>query len=116
MNTDKTERWIPLLISRLRMLDIAKVILFGSYAYGTPTEASDIDLMVVFNSSSYPKTYKEKSDLYLQTARAIRDIRQQVSVDIIVHTNAMHQQFIKMNSLFAREITQKGKVLYETSC
>jgi len=115
MNTDKVEQWIPLLVNRLRRLDVTKVILFGSYAYGTPTEASDIDLMVILNSDFYPTTYKEKSDLYLRAAKVTRDIRQQISVDMIVHTNTMHQQFIKMNSLFAQEIMQKGKTLYEAN-
>ena len=113
MNTVEIEQRMPQLIDRLRGLDVARVILFGSYAYGTPTEASDIDLMVILNSDLYPTTYKERSELYLQVARAIRDIRQQIPVDLIVHTNAMHQQFIKINSLFAQEIMQKGKIIYE---
>jgi len=115
MKVADVEQQIPQLVNRLQGLDIAKVILFGSYAYGTPTEDSDVDLIVVLNSDFYPTTYREKSDLYLRVAKAIRDIRRQISVDLIVHTNAMHQQFIKMNSLFAQEIIQKGKVLYETT-
>ncbi|MBE2224572.1 MAG: nucleotidyltransferase domain-containing protein [Anaerolineae bacterium] len=107
------EQQIPLLVNRLQGLDVAKVILFGSFAYGKPSEVSDIDLMVVLNSDFYPTTYQEKSDLYLQVARVIRDIRQQVPVDLIVHTNAMHERFMEMNSLFAKEIRQKGKVIYE---
>jgi predicted nucleotidyltransferase len=31
-----------------------KIILFGSYAYGTPTEDSDLDLLVVIKSSKQP--------------------------------------------------------------
>jgi hypothetical protein len=34
-------------------------------------------------------------------------------VDLIVHTKAMHRKFIETDSMFAREILQKGKVLYE---
>lgn len=113
VNMRELEQHIPHLVDRLQGIDVAKVILFGSYAYGAPSEVSDIDLLVVVNSDFYPTTYQEKSDLYLQVARAIRDIRQQVPVDLIVHTNAMHQRFIEMNSLFAQEILQKGKVIYE---
>lgn len=115
VNTRDLEKQIPYLVDRLQEIDVTKVILFGSYAYGTPSEASDIDLMVVINSDFYPTTYQEKSDLYLQVARTIRDIRQQFSVDLIVHTNAMHQRFIEMNSLFAQEILQQGKVIYEAN-
>jgi uncharacterized protein len=109
------EEQIPKLVDRLQALDVAKVILFGSFAYGKPSEVSDIDLLVVINSDFYPTTYQEKSDLTLQVARAIRDIRQQVPVDLIVHTNAMHRRFIEMNSLFAQEILQQGKVIYEAN-
>jgi predicted nucleotidyltransferase len=114
MNTSEVEQYIPLLISRLQQIEIAKVILFGSYAYGTPTETSDIDLLVVLNSDHYPGSYKEKSGLYLKVSRLIRDIRQQIPVDLIVHTNSMHKKFIELDSMFSKEILQKGKVLYET--
>src|SRR5271170_7428245 len=30
-----------------------KIILFGSYAYGKPTEDSDVDLLVVMNRTRY---------------------------------------------------------------
>ena len=35
------------IVTRLKPLDPEKIILFGSYAYGTPTEDSDIDLFLV---------------------------------------------------------------------
>jgi predicted nucleotidyltransferase len=113
MTPNEVKQYIPLLINRLQQLDLAKVILFGSYAYGTPTDASDIDLIVVLNDNRYPETYKEKSELYLQVSRTIRDIRQQVSVDLIVHTRSMHRKFIELDSIFAQEVIQNGKVLYE---
>jgi len=37
------------IVERLKSLDPDKIILFGSYAYGTPTEESDIDLFLVKN-------------------------------------------------------------------
>ena len=37
----------PLIIERLKPLNPNKIILFGSYAYGTPNEDSDIDLCIV---------------------------------------------------------------------
>jgi len=115
MSTSEVEQYIPLLISRLQQIEVAKVILFGSYAYGTPTEASDIDLMVVLNSDHYPGSYKEKSELYLKVSRVIRDIRQQIPIDLIVHTNSMHEKFIELDSMFSKEVLQKGKVLYEAN-
>jgi len=35
------------IVEKLKPLDPDRIILFGSYAYGTPTEESDIDLFLV---------------------------------------------------------------------
>ncbi len=35
------------IVERLKPLNPEKIILFGSYAYGNPTEDSDIDLYVI---------------------------------------------------------------------
>ncbi len=37
----------PLIIERLKPLNPDKIILFGSYAYGTTNEDSDIDLFLL---------------------------------------------------------------------
>jgi uncharacterized protein len=89
------------------------VLLFGSYAYGTPHPDSDIDLLVVTNDDYIPKNFQEKNEIYLQVSRKIRHINQQVAIDLLVYTIPMYQKFIEQNSSFAREITQKGKILYE---
>jgi uncharacterized protein len=96
------------IIERLKPLDLDKIILFGSYAYGTPTEESDIDLYVVTKDEFIPNNWKEKSEIHLKIARAMQDILQKYPTDLITHTKAMHQKFIEINSSFAREITQKG--------
>ena len=111
--SESANSYVPLLLRRLRRLDLFKVILFGSHAYGVPAEGSDIDLLVVLNRDDYPETWQERSDLYVQVSRAIRDIRQQVPVDLIVHTKAMYKKFVEMDSLFAREIKTNGRILYE---
>ena len=46
-----------------------QVILFGSYAYGTPTEDSDVDLLVVLD---VPKS---------EFSRKATEIRQRISYD-----------------------------------
>src|SRR2546423_13782241 len=45
-----------------------KIILFGSYAYGSPTEDSDFDLLVVRQSIRFSK------ESNLEIRRAIRDV------------------------------------------
>lgn len=114
MSNDQAIRYIPAIIERLKQLDPVKVILFGSGAGGTATENSDLDLLVVTRSDKLPESYQEKENIYLEVARLLRDIRRKVPVDLIVHTQPMHARFIALNSLFAREILQKGRVLYES--
>jgi len=114
MSNDQATRYIPAIIERLKEIDPAKVILFGSGAGGTTTENSDLDLIVVTRSDKLPDSYQEKENAYLEVARLLRDIRRKVPVDLIVHTQPMHARFIELNSLFAREVLQKGIVLYES--
>ena len=90
-----------------------KIILFGSYAYGEPNENSDIDILVVTKDETIPKSFTEKSMLYVQVSKMISDIKKNYPVDLIVHTKAMHELFIQKNSMFAKELISKGKVLYE---
>ena len=47
------------ILQKLKPLDLDHVILFGSYAYGTPTEDSDIDLYVVTKDDYVPESFKE---------------------------------------------------------
>ncbi|MCP4397517.1 MAG: nucleotidyltransferase domain-containing protein [bacterium] len=105
--------YIPLMIERLRTLRPHKIILFGSCAYGDIQPDSDIDVLVVTNSDDLPQNYQERNELYLNVSRAIRDIRKHVPIDLIVHTKPMHKKFIELESMFAQEILQKGKTLYE---
>ena len=54
-----------------------KIILFGSYAYGTPTEDSDVDLMVVMPHEGHP-AYKA-----IEIDRAVR---RQFPLDLLVRS------------------------------
>jgi predicted nucleotidyltransferase len=89
--------------------------LFGSYAYGTPNEDSDIDILVVTQDNFIPQTFKEHTNIYMKVSRAIRSVKKQISVDLIVYTLPMYKKFLEINSSFSREITQKGKIIYENN-
>ena len=81
-----------------------KIILFGSYAYGAPTQVSDVDLLVIMESS-----LKER-----QLSQTIRTtINYQFGLDLIVKTPDSLSDRIEMGDFFLREIVQKGKTLYE---
>lgn len=98
----------PQIIERLKPLNPNKVILFGSYAYGTPTEDSDIDLYVVTNDNFLPNSWREKMDIVLKVSEQIKEIRQKIAIDLIVHTKAMNEKFIEMDSMFSRKILRDG--------
>ena len=81
-----------------------KVILFGSYAQGSVTNDSDVDLLVIgpFIGRSVDKSVEIRMKL-----------RPQFPVDILIRTPEKVHQRIKMGDYFMREILEKGKVLYE---
>jgi len=99
------------IVERLKPLDLDKIILFGSYAYGTPNEDSDIDLYVVTKDEFIPQSYREKRTVSKTVSKAIRDLRSHVPIDLIVHTKSMADKFKQLNSSFSREVLTHGKVL-----
>lgn len=103
--------YIPLIVRKLKKLNPYRIILFGSYASGNPTKDSDIDILVVTNDNFIPRNFEEKMSLKLKVANEIDDIREEIPVDILVYTKPMFEKFIKLNSMFAREILSKGKDL-----
>jgi predicted nucleotidyltransferase len=105
--------YLSVLVEKLKTTDPEKIILFGSYAYGEPVPDSDLDILVVTGDNFIPSSFSEKSKIYLNISKSISEIKKEFPVDLIVHTKAMHQKFIEINSLFAREILSKGMILYE---
>ena len=100
------------ILKRLEPLNLNQVILFGSYAYGTPHRDSDIDLYVVTNDEYIPQNFDEKMNLKLSVSKAIKDLQKIIPIDIITHTKKMHEKFIELNSSFSREILQNGVKIY----
>jgi len=99
------------IVEKLKPLNPYRVILFGSYAYGTPTEESDIDLYVVTNDEFMPQTWRQKSEIQQNVSKAIRDIMKKHPTDLITHTKAMHKKFVEMDSMFSRKILNEGVVI-----
>ncbi|MFA5781004.1 MAG: nucleotidyltransferase domain-containing protein [Bacteroidales bacterium] len=105
--------YIKQLRDKLSELNPYLVLLFGSYAYGTPHIDSDLDIIVVLNDNTMPATFKEKQSLYLKVSPYTRPVAKQIPVDLIVYTIPMYEHFKEMKSSFSKEIIQKGIVLYE---
>jgi len=99
------------ILERLRPLDPERVILFGSYAYGNPTEDSDIDLYVVTRDELVPRNFREKADLRLKVSELLLDLRLKYPVDLIVHTKPMYREFRETGSVFADEVLRRGVIL-----
>ena len=81
-----------------------KIILFGSYAYGTPHEESDVDLLVIMPT-------RNAID---QAIRITLAFERPFSLDLIVRTPWQIERGLKDDNWFLREIVEKGKVLYES--
>ena len=92
----------------LRPLHPVEVIIYGSYAWGQPTEDSDIDLYVVTQDDFMPATWKQKRDVVRTVSNCILDMRTRYPIDLLVHTKPMHREFIATNSSFARQIINNG--------
>ena len=99
------------ILTALKPLQLNRVILFGSYAYGLPNKNSDIDLYIVTKDEYIPQSYKEKRALVWEVSQKILDIREKYAIDLLVHTKKMHERFVELQRSFAKEILQKGRVL-----
>lgn len=105
MNIDKLKNEI---ITRFKPLNPEKIILFGSYAWGTPEQHSDLDLYIVTNDDFMPRNWNEKTDVYLKVLDKLDDLQDTIPVDVIAHTKPMHQKFIDMDSAFCIKIMRDG--------
>jgi len=80
-----------------------RIILFGSYAYGTPTADSDVDILVVMPFEGHP-------------ARKALDILNQIdppfTIDLPVRSPEELRQRLAWNDFFLREIVEQGRELY----
>lgn len=101
--------------SSLQHLNVSKVILFGSYAKGTQSEDSDIDLLVVTNDNFIFESFAQKMEIKLKFANALNSLRKFVDIDLIVHSKPMYERFIELNSGFKKEILSTGSVIYEAN-
>jgi predicted nucleotidyltransferase len=89
-----------------------KVILFGSYAKGSATEDSDIDLLVVLPGVA-PRTRQERKQLWLPVEKALLPINYEYAMDIIVYSEEDYRKLKAKKQPFLREIESTGRVLYE---
>src|SRR5690242_20688336 len=80
-----------------------KIILFGSYAYGTPHADSDVDILVVMPA-------RNEID---QAVRIDQEIDPPFPLDLIVRTPKTLAWRLREGDSFLQEIVAKGRVLHE---
>jgi predicted nucleotidyltransferase len=81
-----------------------RIILFGSYAYGTPTPDSDVDLLVVMATRN-----QVEQAVRIDEAIAERGF----PLDLLVRTPKTLAARLRWGDSMLQEIVTRGKVLYE---
>lgn len=102
VSREQIQGFVDQLVRRFRP---GKVILFGSHAYGLPTEESDVDLMVIMPHRG--SGARKATEIRLACPRSF-------SLDLMVRTPAEVKQRIRQGDTFINEVTSKGIVLHES--
>lgn len=96
---------IKLIINRLKKgYRPEKIILFGSFAHGKINESSDIDLLIVKNTSKNPWERQKEADKFID---------HKFPVDFLVYTPRELKQRQEMRDSFIEEVINTGRVIYE---
>ena len=107
------QKYLEEIKRRLKEIEPYKIILFGSVAVGNSDEESDIDLIVVLDSEKISQNYEEKMFNKMLVRKAIRDISEEIPIDLLVYTKKEFEIIMNNKNSFFREIEIQGKVLYE---
>jgi predicted nucleotidyltransferase len=90
-----------------REFDPERIILFGSHAYGTAREDSDVDLLVIMRFEG--KSFRKSLEI-------LNKVAPRFSVDVLVRTPEDTARRYAEFDPFIREALDRGKTLYERNC
>ena len=90
--------------------DPDKIILFGSYVYGSPIEKSDLDFLVIKNGKDI--TRDEHADLTTAVWLKRKQYRIRARYDIFFCTDQQVQESAENGGVFVDAIL-RGRVVYE---
>lgn len=82
-----------------------KIILFGSHAWGTPHEDSDLDICVIVRNADEPPTAR-MARAYLSLAGIT------APTEIIVQTESEVNRYRSVAGSLTKKILENGKILY----
>ena len=93
-------------LALLKKYDPEKVILCGSQADGTSDASSDIDLIII----------KETTKRFLDRLKEVIEIiKPNFAIDIFVYTPKEYQEMISEGNPFLEHVLREGHILYEKS-
>ena len=106
MNVFTDERINHIKESILKFVPAKYIYLFGSYAYGNPTEESDIDIYIVT-----PDGIDNLTELYAKIVVDLSDKKIYV-IDLFLNNETIFDKR-KVENIFEKTVYQKGTLLYE---
>lgn len=83
-----------------------KIYLFGSFAWGKPTNDSDVDLFIIKNTEQK----------HLDRDKTVRRIiNRELPIDLLIYTPQETERRLGIGDFFIRNILRNGKILYESN-
>lgn len=106
LKPEELESKLGEIVERLRRaIQPSAIYLFGSYAYGKPGPASDVDILVIVPSSELHP--------YDRDARAYKALRGLgIAKDVQVYTQQEFTERAACRSNFEHTVMEKGRLLY----
>lgn len=104
MTAQNIEKKIHQIVKKIaKALHPEKVILFGSWAWGTPGLDSDVDLFIV----------KKKEGEFLEEHRRVRRIiNGEIAADVLIYTPEEVERRRALGDFFIKGIIERGTYLY----
>jgi predicted nucleotidyltransferase len=104
-----TEEMQNIINALIEELPIEKIYLFGSHAYGTPTDDSDYDFYVLI-----PNGGIKPIDAKINARRSLSRIKRKKNTDILADYKDRFEERSKYNTL-EKKVAMEGVLLYERS-
>lgn len=90
----------------VKVYNPVQIYLFGSYAWGTPNENSDLDLLIVVENSDEKKRHKRGKSGY----ESLWGL--DISKDLLVYTKDELNKLAEGPNPFISKILKNGKLIY----
>ncbi|MEW5693550.1 MAG: nucleotidyltransferase domain-containing protein [Candidatus Hydrogenedentota bacterium] len=103
LRRERLKDYLADIVQQLKKMGAIKIVLFGSFISGKITPASDLDILVIMPDSKNGKQWLKQ---------VYREIKRDVACDIFVFNSKEYEE-TKDKNFFLKQITKKGKVLYE---